>query len=291
MRAFLRLVRVGRELDPARLAASTGEHLGLDDDRAAEHLCRLPRLAGRGRQAPLGDRDADPAEQLLALVLVEIHAAREAIEEPLRDGPPPAVRPRRVCEHCRVQRPVAVLVALGAVLLVTGCSSGGAAPVIPSAAPPQAAELAWVERSPATGPALVFSVRRFAVTDGGWTSDVEIENRSGIPWALGADPVAVEQSFGIMLFATGDIDELERRNQSGDLPGLRAARRFDPALPARLEPGASWRGTISAPGSLAAGRWVRVVFGPLVAVGDPPDGMPARFVWITDHAHRLRARP
>ena len=72
---------------------------------------------------------------------------------------------------------------------------------------------------------------------------------------------------------------------------VRAARRFVPELPARLRPGDGWRGTISAPGSLASGRWVRVVFGPLVAVGDPPDDMRTRFVWITDHAYHLRARP
>jgi len=196
-----------------------------------------------------------------------------------------------VCEHGRVQRPVAVLAALAAVLLAAGCGSDGSPPVIPSAAPPQAVELAWDERSPATGPALVFRVRRFAVTDSGWESDVEIENRTGIPWVLGEDPVAVEQSFGIMLFATGEMGELDQRNRNGELPGLRAAQRFQPELPARLQPGRSWRGTISAAGTLAAGRWVRVVFGPLVAVGDPPDGMPAQFTWITDHTYRLRARP
>lgn len=189
-----------------------------------------------------------------------------------------------------MQRLLAALVALGAVALAAGCSSADAPPVIPSAAPPQAVELAWEERSPATGPALVFRVRRFAVTAAGWESDVEIENRTQMSWGLGDNPVAVEQSFGIMLFATGDMDELEERNRNGNLPGLRAAQWFEPRLPGRLAPGASWRGTIAAPGTLAAGRWVRVVFGPLVAVGDPPNGMPDRFVWITDHAHRLRAR-
>ena len=196
-----------------------------------------------------------------------------------------------VCEHGRVQRPVAVLIALGVVLLAAGCGSDGTPPIIPEPAPPQAAELAWVERSPESGPGLVFRVNRFAVTKTGWESDVEIENRTDISWSLGENPVAVEQSFGIMLFATGDMGELEERNQDAELPGLRAARRFVPALPARLRPGDGWRGTISAPGSLASGRWVRVVFAPLVAVGDPPDDMRSRFVWITDHAYHLRARP
>ena len=78
------------------------------------------------------------------------------------------------------------------------------------------------------------------------------------------------------------------RSADGDLPGLRAASTYTPALPARLVPGAHWRGTIAAPGSLAAGLYVRLVLGPFVAVGDPPDGMERGFSWITDHAHRLK---
>ena len=75
LRVLLRLVRVGRELDAACLAAAAGEHLGLDDDRAAEHLGSLPRLARRRRQPTFADGDPDPPEQLLALVFVEIHSA------------------------------------------------------------------------------------------------------------------------------------------------------------------------------------------------------------------------
>jgi hypothetical protein len=188
-----------------------------------------------------------------------------------------------------MQRPVAVLVAFGALLLVSGCGSSGTAPPPAVAAPPQAAELAWNERTPETGPGLVFRVHRFAVTDRGWEADVEVENRSEIPWVLGEDPVAVAQSFGIMLFATGELGEVEQRSGDADLPGLRPARTFVPELAPRLAPGASWRGRVSAPGKLAAGRYVRVAFGPLVAVGKPPNGVPARFVWITDHAYRLRS--
>jgi hypothetical protein len=186
-----------------------------------------------------------------------------------------------------MQRPVAVLVALGALLLVSGCGSSGTAPPPAVAAPPQAAELAWKERTPETGPGLVFRVHRFAVTERGWEADVEVENRSGITWVLGEDPVAVGQSFGIMLFATGELGEVEQRSGDADLPGVRPARAFVPELASRLAPGASWRGQVSAPGKLAAGRFVRVVFGPLVAVGKPPNGVPARFVWITDHTYRL----
>ena len=186
-------------------------------------------------------------------------------------------------------RPAAVLVALGTLVLAAGCGSSGGTPPAAVAAPPQAAELAWNERTPDTGPGLVFRVHRFAVTERGWEADVEVENRSEIPWVLGEDPVAVSQSFGIMLFATGELDEVEQRSDASDLPGLRPAQTFVPRLAPRLAPGASWRGTISAPGTLAAGRHARVVFGPLVAGGTPPLGVPSRFVWITDHAYLLRS--
>jgi hypothetical protein len=184
---------------------------------------------------------------------------------------------------------VLVLAALGglAAFFVSGCGSSESPPPPVAAAPPQSAALGWEERSPETGPALIFRVRRFAVTKQGWEAGVAVENRTGIAWEMGEDPVAVEQSFGIMLFATGELDEVERRSRDGDLPGLRPAQEFDPRLPVRLAAGSSWQGVVSARGSLAAGRYVRVVFGPLIAVGDPPDDMPTQFVWITDHAYRL----
>ncbi len=42
---------------------------------AAELGGRRPRLLGRERDAPLGDGDAEAREELLPLVLVEIHRA------------------------------------------------------------------------------------------------------------------------------------------------------------------------------------------------------------------------
>jgi hypothetical protein len=189
-----------------------------------------------------------------------------------------------------VQRLLATVLTGASIGLATGCGSENGAPLPVSAAPPQRAELGWTERTPATGSALVFRVHSFAVTESGWEADVEIENRTEIDWEVGADRVAVEQSFGIMLFATGELAELEQRNREGDLPGLRPVQSFVPALSARLAPGARWRGIISAGGTLASGRYVRVVFGPLVALGDPPPGMRSELVWITDHAYRLRGR-
>ena len=64
--------RVG-ELDPAGLAAAADEHLRLDDDLPAELLRGRPGLLRRRRQTPLGDGDPRAREELLPLVLVEIH--------------------------------------------------------------------------------------------------------------------------------------------------------------------------------------------------------------------------
>ena len=54
-----------------------------------------------------------------------------------------------------------------------------------------------------------------------------------------------------------------------------------------LEPRASWKGEISARGSLVAGSWARVVFGTLVAVGKPPEGLDETLIWITDETYQL----
>ena len=178
------------------------------------------------------------------------------------------------------------LLGLVVVALLTGCESSEPPPLPPGPAPPQRATLDWVERFPSEGPAVVFSAHRFQVTASGWTAEVELENDTSTPWRIVESPAT---AFGVMLFTTGDVAEVERRSQEDDLPGLRPARSFDPPLPARLLPGMSWRGTIAAPGRLAAGLHLRIVFGQLVAVGDPPDGMPAQFSWITDNSYELRA--
>ena len=182
----------------------------------------------------------------------------------------------------------AVLVVL-AVAVGSACSSDGRPLPPASAAPPQSAEVDWAERAPEDGTGFVFRVRRFAVTEEGWQADVEIENRTSIAWHTGTS-LAVGQSFGLMLFTTGDLDELERRNRDRDLPGLRPAQRFQPPFPDRFAPGRTWRSTISAAGTLAAGRHVRIVLGPLVAEGKVPPGLTNVLVWITDHAYELRRR-
>jgi hypothetical protein len=173
------------------------------------------------------------------------------------------------------------------VVLLAGCGSNESSYTAARPAPPQDALLDWVEPTSPRSPRLVFTVRGVTVTNDGWRARVGIRNESAVPWSF--DAAGLPSSlFGVMLFATGGMDELEERNRSGDLPGIREARSIVPAPPPRLEPGESWEGTIAAPGALAAGRWLRVVFGPLESDGRPPDGLPSPLLWISDNAHLLR---
>lgn len=155
-------------------------------------------------------------------------------------------------------------------------------------APPQTAPLGWEERYGEPGAGLVFRVEELVVDAGGWRARIGVENDSDVAFSVGDGPLL--HDFGLMLFVTGELDELDDRNQAADLPPVRAARRIDPPLPATLRPRATWSGTISAPGSLPAGRWVRLGFGWFIADGEPPEGLESRVYWITDRAYRLRER-
>ena len=156
------------------------------------------------------------------------------------------------------------------------------------AAGPQTADLDWRETHGSAGEQLIFTVARLEVTETGWSARIGIENDSSVGWELapGATP---DGSFGLQLFETGEAQELEDRNRNGTLPAVRAATGYAPALPRVLEPGASWTGEISARGSLVAGSWARVVFGTLVAVGKPPEGLEEMLIWITDESYELEA--
>lgn len=189
-----------------------------------------------------------------------------------------------------------VLIALGAALAGFAFSStaerlrdGDAeqAPAIGAPAPPQRAELGWRETYGPAGQQLVFRVEWLEVTVDGWAARIGLQNRTSIAYSVGDPRATLDRSFGLMLFSSGELAELQRRNAERTLPAVRIARGYEPELPAVLEPGATWEGTISAPGALAAGAWVRVVFGALTAVGKAPDGLREQVVWITDAVHRL----
>ena len=148
-----------------------------------------------------------------------------------------------------------LFVALGAavvvgVLIAGGWARGRATPIVsPGPATQQETTLRWREAAGDMGEQLVFEVERFAITDGGWKATIALHNRTSFAWEVG-DGSAVPRTFGVMLFRTGDMRELEQRNRGGTLPTVRPATRFEPALPRLIGPGESWTGTISAPGSL-----------------------------------------
>jgi hypothetical protein len=191
---------------------------------------------------------------------------------------------------------IIVLLALGATFAgfvlasnaqrVRGDDSTATTPSV--AAGPQEATLDWNESYGEAAEKVVFTVESLEVTTAGWKARVGIENLSSVGWELAPGAIP-EGSFGLQLFETGDKAELDERNRRGTLPAVRAATRYDPELPGILEPKATWEGTIGAPGALVAGSWARVVFGTLIAVGKPPNGLEEVFVWITDSAYRLRA--
>jgi hypothetical protein len=155
------------------------------------------------------------------------------------------------------------------------------------AAGPQTAQLGWRETYGPAGEQLVFTVESLQVLRDGWRARIGIENDTRLGWELDDPRASLDRAFGLMLFTTGTQEELDELNESGELPPPRTATRFAPELPAILEPGDSWEGTMSASGALVAGSWARVVFGTLVAVGNPPEGLAETVVWITDHAYRL----
>ncbi len=190
---------------------------------------------------------------------------------------------------------VIVLVALGAGLAGLAFSSAAerlrdrdtaAGESVPAG--PQTASLGWRETFGPTGEQLVFSVESLQVTPTGWRARVSVTNDTTAAYEVGDPRATLDRSFGLMLFASGKPEELEERNVSRTLPAVRPALRYEPSLPAVLESGDSWSGTISAPGALVAGSWVRVVFGALIVVGKPPEGVEDTVVWITDHAYRLK---
>ena len=176
-----------------------------------------------------------------------------------------------------------------AVLLLTGCGAAAGTEqeqVAPArAAEPQHVSLDWLESYPSSGERIRFAVGALDVRADGWSVEIRVTNATRSSFELGVN--RAQLSFGLMLFATGELAELEEANRAGRLPPVRLAATMKPPPPDVLDPGKTWRATLSAPGSLADGSYVRVAFGPLRAVGEPPQGMQPVVFWITDRSHRL----
>jgi hypothetical protein len=184
---------------------------------------------------------------------------------------------------------VLVLVALGAAIAGFAFSANvrrgdgdSASNARTVAAGPQKAILGWREFAGERGEQLVFSVESFEIRGKGWNAEVSVENQSTTSYRVAS---TLERPFGVMVFSSGDYEQLMEQNESGTLPTIRPATNYSPLLPAVLEPGDAWVGTISAPGALVANGWVRIVFGALVSVVEPRDVI----VWISDHTYRLEA--
>ena len=180
------------------------------------------------------------------------------------------------------------LLLLALALSLGGCGTAGTSgepPLPPRAAEPQRAVLGWREFHPArVGERLVFEVATLAVTKQGWSAAVAVVNRTNLRFEIETGPG--DYSFGLMLFPTGDLKTVQEANRQGVLPAIRRAIELEPAPPTFLQPGQTWRTTMSAPGSLVDGSWVRVVFGTFVGEKDAPDDF-KRVVWFTDHAYHL----
>ena len=71
-----RVVRGGRKLHAASFASTTRMNLRFDDDRAAEFVGCGFRIVSRFHDAPRQYGDAVVFEELLGLVLVEVHSVR-----------------------------------------------------------------------------------------------------------------------------------------------------------------------------------------------------------------------
>lgn len=179
--------------------------------------------------------------------------------------------------------------------VAAGCGSSTIADTpVPHAAHVQTAELGWVENVGPPGSRLVLRVRSFSVTPDGWRAEVAVTNETPSTFSIEHGPDSPDFGFGVMLFETGAHSELDQRNARGNLPVLRRATAFAPPLPGSLAPRATWNGTASGPGALPAGLWVRFVFGAFKPAGAMPrslskEGVREFVIWITDHAHRLRA--
>ena len=105
----------------------------------------------------------------------------------------------------------------------------------------------------------------------GWSVEIAVTNATRSSFELGVD--SGQLSFGLMLFATGEIEEVEEASRRATCRRCGSPTTMEPAPPAVLAPDATWRATLSGRGSLADESYLRVAFGPLRVVGEPPEGM------------------
>jgi hypothetical protein len=135
--------------------------------------------------------------------------------------------------------------------------------------------LGWREQAKvATKPVIRFHVQALVTrTKGklaGWAVTAEVTNTSSKTLRIRAD------QFGLALFSNG-------KSTSARDAKLMPAAAFDPALPAVLGPGKTWRGTFAGLGIPPNGAYVRVLFGWFSGPAVGGTG----FNWLSDHVHHF----
>jgi hypothetical protein len=164
-----------------------------------------------------------------------------------------------------------------------GCGPGGAER---AAKIERTFDVGWNERSASID--LHYTTSRVVFHDGRWSADVSVTNKSGRPlYEATWSPAPGGFMWNGPALAYSGLDVLGTRRLL-----LVAADREEPDIPFPLEPGASWRGTISGkvPVKPALPRgvpiWVRY---PVFGVGRPWDNFtPSTVVhWISNKAVQL----
>ena len=131
-------------------------------------------------------------------------------------------------------------------------------------------------------------VRKLVVGRRSWRVDATLANRTGVALQVIRPHHLHTVEFGLDVFDTNTLAEVERRAARKALHNGALAERVVPPLAGVLRPGDRWAGSFSAPGRLPRGKYVRVVFGRFVVPGGKvPAGLAARFFCTTDDAPRL----
>ena len=194
---------------------------------------------------PVRDRDSHPPEELLTLILVEIHGECEPSSR-LCEDPEGVIEEQRAVERrCAAQQARATQAhsACGCVARARDVADLQpqrilARPYEPvSAAAPQTASLDWAETIPGGRPGARVHGRALTIDRDGWEVTARDRERDGstLRDPLRADPAG--RTFGVMMFESGELEDLTNRSKTGDYPVLRPAQTVVPPLPAVLDPG------------------------------------------------------
>jgi hypothetical protein len=130
-------------------------------------------------------------------------------------------------------------------------------------------------------------VQRLVLHRDGWRVDASIVNRTGTAVQISRPHHANQVQFGVDVFETDSLAEVERRVAQRAMHDNALAERVVPPFGHVLEAGERWRGSFSGPGRFPAGRYVRIEFGRFIFPGTVPPGLDAHFYCVTDDAPRL----